>query len=166
MNKSDITPEQIIEKLEMVPLVDEGGMVLETYKSKTLTDGGKMAGSAICYLLRGEAFSCFHRLAGDEIYHFYSGDPVELTELLPDGTVRKTILGSDILKGECVQHLVPEGNWQGLCLKEGKGWALLGTTMCPGYTDDMYEPGCKEELLKEYPSVAPDIEKLTGALPY
>ncbi len=164
--KQDVTAEQIIEKLGMVPLTKEGGMVLEAYKSKTLTDDGKMAGSAICFLLRGQAFSSLHRLAGDEIYHFYLGDPVELTELLPDGTVKKTVLGSDILNGESVQHLVPAGNWQGSCLKEGGSWALLGTTMCPGYTDDSYEPADKEVLMNEYPSAAGEIEKLTGSVTY
>ncbi|MBR2548315.1 MAG: cupin domain-containing protein [Eubacterium sp.] len=162
MRREDITAEQIIEKLGMVPLTQEGGMVLEAYKSKARTDAGKMAGSAIYFLLRDQAFSSLHRLAGDEMYHFYLGDPVELTELLPDGSVKTTVLGSGILDGECVQHLVPAGNWQGSRLKDGGSWALLGTTMCPGYTDDIYEHGDRDSLIREYPSAADEILRLTG----
>lgn len=166
MKQIDITPEQIIEKLGLQPLTDEGGQVIRTYCSKTLTADGEAAGTAIYYLLKGQAFSHLHRLTGDEIYHFYMGDAVELTELLPDGTVEKTILGSDIMNGETPQHLVPAGNWQGSRLAEGGSWALLGTTMCPGYTDDRYEQGDPEILLAKYPSAEKEIRELTGQIRY
>ena len=166
MRKSEITAEQVIEELGLEPLTGEGGMALNTYRSKTLTENGEMAGSAIYYLLRGHDFSHLHRLSGDEIYHFYLGDPVELTELTPDGSVIKTILGSDLMSGEQIQHLVPAGNWQGSRLIDGGSWALLGTTMCPGYTDDSYEQGDPVVLFKQYPSAGKEIRKLTGKVSY
>ena len=127
---------------------------------------GDAACTAIFYLLRGSSFSHLHRLSGDELYHFYLGDPVELTELLPDGSVRTTTLGSGITHGECLQHLVPAGNWQGSRLKEGGSWALLGTTMCPGYRQDMYEHGDRAKLLRQYPSERDSILRLTGDVRY
>lgn len=161
-----MTPEEIIEKLGLVPLENEGGLVLETYRSPFVTGDGESTMSAIFYMLRGGSFSHLHRLRGDELYHFYMGDPVELTELLPDGGVRTTVLGGDIAGGEVVQHLVPGGNWQGSCLKEGGEWALLGTTMSPAYTVEEYEHGDAGELLKLYPSAAEEIARLTGDLKY
>lgn len=166
MRQTDITAEQIIEKLGMVPLADEGGMVLETYKSKTMTDDGKMAGSAIYYLLRGESFSHFHRLSSDEIWHFYLGDPVELTELLPDGSVKMSRLGNDITNGECLQHLIPAGNWQGARLAEGGEWALLGMSVCPGYDEKDYEHADRDTLLKQYPAAKEEIMSMTGTVKY
>ena len=158
----ELTAEKIIELLGLVPLEREGGLVLETWRSKTMTQDGQAAGTAIFYFLRGRAFSHLHRLSGDEMYHFYLGDPVELTELLPDGGVRKSVLGNDLLHGEKLQHLVSAGSWQGSCLKGDGKWALLGTTMCPGYSPDGYEHGDAEFLLRQYPSAEADIRRLTG----
>ena len=92
MKEKTYTAEEIIEALGLVPLPKEGGLVLETYRSTALTREGEAAGTAIFYMLRGSSFSHLHRLKGDEMYHFYLGDPVELTELLPDGSVKKTVL--------------------------------------------------------------------------
>ena len=47
--------------------------------------------------------------------------------------------------------MVEGGVWQGSRLKEGGKWALLGTTMCPAYSEKEYEHGNREELLKKYP---------------
>ncbi len=164
MKEKTYTAEEIIEALGLVPLPKEGGLVLETYRSTALTREGEAAGTAIFYMLRDSSFSHLHRLKGDEMYHFYLGDPVELTELLPDGGVKKTVLGSDLPGGEQLQHLVPGGNWQGSRLAEGGKWALLGTTMCPGYRGEEYEHGDSEELLRLYPSAEKEIRQLTGQI--
>ena len=140
-------------------------MSLQTYISDRQI-GEEPGGTAIYYLLTGEAFSHLHRLTGDEMYHFYLGDPVELTELLADGTVRTTLLGQDILAGQSVQHLVPAGNWQGSRLAEGGSWALMGTTMCPGYTDECYEHGDAKVLKSQYPEAEGIIARLTGEAKY
>ena len=161
-----MTAEQVIKALGLIPLEGEGGLVKETYRSTWKTESGEAAGTAIFYFLRGNAFSHLHRLTGDEIYHFYLGDPVELTELLPDGGVRKTVLGSGITDGETVQYLVPGGNWQGSRLRPGGEWALLGTTMCPGYRQEEYEHGDQEVLLKMYPAAEEEIRNLTGKVTY
>ena len=162
MKPNALTAEQVIEALGLVPLPVEGGLVLETYKSTAKTADGETAGTAIYYMLHGDAFSHLHKLRGDEMYHFYLGDPVELVELTPDGECRKTILGSDLLGGEAIQHLVPAGNWQGSRLAEGGKWALLGTSMCPGYSGEGYTHGDAEVLLKQYPSARREIMRLTS----
>ena len=165
VEKEKITAQEIIAHLRLSPLPGEGGMSLQTYISDKKI-GDEPGGTAIYYLLTGEAFSHLHRLTGDEMYHFYLGDPVELTELLPDGSVKTTVLGSDLLGGQSVQHLVPAGHWQGSRLAAGGNWALMGTTMCPGYTDACYEHGDASELLAQYPEAEDRIALLTGEAKY
>ena len=165
VREEKVTAQKLIELLGLSPLPGEGGMSLQTYISNKKI-GEEPGGTAIYYLLTGEAFSHLHRLTGDEVYHFYLGDPVELLELLPDGTSRTTILGQDVLGGQKVQHLVPAGHWQGSRLAEGGSFALMGTTMCPGYTDACYEHGNAEELKRQYPQAKGSIEGLTGEAKY
>jgi len=158
-----LTAERIIEILGLVPLADEGGMYLQNYLSEAQING-RPGGSAIYYLLTAESFSHLHRLTGDEVYHFYMGDPVELCELKPDGSTVITTLGTDIENGERPQHTVYAGVWQGSRLKQGGSWALIGTTMCPAFYPECYEHGNAEELKKQYPSAEAYIDALTGEI--
>ena len=153
--------ETIIRKLQLKELPLEGGLYCQTYISDYST--------AIYYMLTGEAFSHFHRLPYDEVYHFYLGDPVCLWELTPEGEAKMTILGQDIVGGEKVQYAVKAGNWQGSCRlaafpgresESGCGYSLLGTTMAPGYSDECYEHGDAEKLLAEYPGAEMTIRRL------
>ncbi|MDO5690675.1 MAG: cupin domain-containing protein [Tissierellia bacterium] len=154
--------EEIIQKLNLQPLAREGGLFRSTYRSVGKCDGKDM-GSAIYFMLVGNAFSHLHRLPTDEVYHFYGGDPVMFTELLPDGTVKQTTFGSDILAGEQVQYVAKAGNWQGSRLKEGGTYALMGTTMSPGFDEEDYEHATDPEMLKEsYPQMSEEIDRLTG----
>ena len=43
--------------------------------------------------------SLFHRLAFDEVWHFYAGDPLRLVLLHPDGSDEEVVLGGDVLAG-------------------------------------------------------------------
>ena len=160
-----MTVQELIDALGLCPLEEEGGLHLQTYVSDRMLDG-QPAGTAIYYLLSGDAFSHMHKLTGDEVYHFYLGDPVELLELLPDGTCRTTILGQDVLGGQQVQHLVPAGNWQGSRLLAGGSFALMGTTMCPGFTEECYEHGDSKTLSDLYPQAAEAIARLSGQVNY
>ena len=154
-------PHEIIKQLNLSELPREGGLYRQTYISDYST--------AIYYMLTGEAFSHFHRLRYDEVYHFYLGDPVCLWELTPEGEAKCTILGQDIAGGEQVQYVVKAGNWQGSCRLAafpgqesgtGCGYSLLGTTMAPGYSDECYEHGDAEELAVQYPEAETAIRRL------
>ena len=153
-------PEQIIEKLGLIPLEPEGGMYSRTYTTQETVNGRPM-GSAIYYMLRGNAYSHLHMLDADEVYHFYIGDPVELTQIDGQGNCFKTILGSDIENGQQVQCVVPKNVWQGLRLVKGGEFALMGTTMSPGYTDNFYIHADPEEIKERYPLLTDTIKNLT-----
>lgn len=155
-----ITAEEIRDALGMIPLDVEGGMWKKMYRSDEEIPAGLLKGregrhdlyGSILYLLSGDSVSRLHRLATDEIWHFYMGSSCELTLLKPDGTGETHRLGHDILNGDSITFMVPRGCWQGVRIaEEGEGlWALLGTTMSPGYEDSDYEDGT-DELMDEYP---------------
>lgn len=48
----------------------------------------------------------------------------------------------------------------------GGTWALLGTTMCPGYADEDCEHGDAAALNAQYPDAAETIGLLTGEAVY
>src|SRR5260370_33696907 len=71
----------VIAALGLAPLPGEGGFYRETYRARNLAGLGRSASTAIYYLLTPDSFSALHVLRLDEIYHFYRGDPVDLTLL-------------------------------------------------------------------------------------
>lgn len=155
-----MTAQEVIAALGLEPLEGEGGLYRQTYQTG---ETPRAMATAIYYMLTPDTFSHLHRLDADEMYHFYLGDAVELCELKPDGTSCVTELGPDLTHGQQVQHLVSAGTWQGSRLKPGGAWALLGTTMCPGYVQSGYEHGERAALTAQYPAQAKVIETLTGA---
>jgi uncharacterized protein len=155
---------QVIEHLALVPHPEEGGYYRETWRSvMTFEPGGRFsgtraAGTAIYYLLTPSTYSALHRLPGDEIFHFYAGDPVEMLMLSPGGESDVIVLGSN-LAAMTPQHVVPASTWQGTRLVASGEWALLGTTMSPGFDFRDYERG-RQELVDRYPSRRSMIESL------
>ncbi len=156
---------EIIETLRLEPLEVEGGMFASTYQSPGMA-GAKHMGSAIYFLLSGGAYSHLHRLPTDELYHFYMGDPVEMLTLLPDGSSEVRLLGPDLAAGQRPQIVVPANCWHGSRLLPGGQYALLGTTMSPGFAPGDYEHASREALLAAYPGQAHLIEALTGPVCY
>jgi uncharacterized protein len=165
-----LTADQIKEFLKLRPLPVEGGFFSEAYRSehKLPTDamppsypGERALSTAIYYLLTPETFSALHRLRGDEVFHFYLGDPVEMLLLKEDGTAHTAVLGRDISAGMRLQHVVPAGTWQGSRLVPGGKYALMGTTMSPGFDRQDYEPGQRDELSARFPRYAQLIAMLT-----
>src|SRR5215467_4014780 len=133
---------ELMRILDLKPLPEEGGFFAETYRSSENIDarelkrghtGPRSLCTAIYYLLTPTSFSSLHKVPGDEMFHFYAGDPVELFELVPNGTARRVMLGSDLRNGMKFQHVVPGGMWQASRLVPGGEYALLGTTMSPGF---------------------------------
>lgn len=155
----------VIKTLDLIPHPEEGGYYRETYRSALEHDPGddwgsaRSAGTAIYYLLTPDTYSALHRLPGDEIFHFYLGDPVEMLMLRPDGTDQVVILGQD-LADMSLQHVVPGGVWQGSRLVPGGAWALLGTTMAPGFDFRDYHTPDVDDLLARYPGQTARIASL------
>ena len=165
-----ITADEIIQQLALKPLPVEGGYYAETYRLRAVlpldpgvggSTGERHLKTAIYYLLTPDTFSALHRLPGDEVYHFYLGDPVDLVLLGPEGLGKTVVLGTDFAAGMRPQAVAPGGSWQGSSLRPGGSFALLGTTMSPGYHGDDFELGGRESLTTAYPAFAEVIRQLT-----
>jgi len=166
-----LTANQIIEMFGMKLLPDEGGYYVETYRcDDTIPQAALPPGrytsdrsiaTAIYYLLTPETKSLMHRLPTDEIFHFYLGDPVQMLQLSPNGDGRVIEVGHDITSGQSLQVVVPAGTWQGSRLVAGGRYALMGTTVAPGFEFSDYEPGKREELIRQYPKFRELIAALT-----
>lgn len=159
------TAADLIVLLGLQPLPLEGGHYAETWRGTELPAPGgpvRHAGSAIYFLVTPAGFSALHRLATDEVFHYYAGDPVEQLVLHPDGSGEVRVLGADLAAGQRPQWVVPGGAWQGSRLASGGefGWALLGTTMAPGYHPGEYEHGDRAVLTAAYPRWSADIASL------
>jgi predicted cupin superfamily sugar epimerase len=82
----------------------EGGYYRETYRAELSIPkealppqftGPRLVSTAIYFLLERENFSAFHRLRSDELWHFYSGGPIVVHIIEPDGSYSEIQLGDD-----------------------------------------------------------------------
>lgn len=164
--------QQIIELLDLRPLPVEGGHFRQTHRGGLVLPPEALSpanqdphpiSTTIYYLLTDDpdSFSALHRLPTDEIWHFYLGDPVEMLLLHPDGSAQTVELGSDLAAGQQVQFVVPAESWQGARLTADGKFALMGTSMAPGYIDEDYEGGERETLIASYPDQAERIRELS-----
>lgn len=168
-----LSADEIIARLGLRPLPIEGGYFAESYRTEAQLPpsvlppdypGPRALATGIYYLLTPSTCSILHRLRGDEVYHFYLGDPVELLQLLPDGQGELHRLGTDLAQGERPQVVVRGGTWQGSRLAPGGQVALLGTTMAPGFHPADFEAGERAALLRAYPRFGALIEALTPSV--
>jgi uncharacterized protein len=164
-----LTAEQIQELLQMRPHPIEGGYFAETYRGAAVVPQSLLPGypgdraicTAIYYLLTPDTFSAMHRVRGDEMFHFYLGDPVEMLQLKADGSGEMILLGQDIAAGMRLQHTASGGVWQGSRLRTGGKYALLGTTMAPGFEYEDYETGQRPALSAQFPQYSAMLAALT-----
>lgn len=167
-----LTAEQVRTLLDLLPLPQEGGFYRETYRSACeiaevdLPDtyaGPRSASTAIYFLLTPEEHSAWHVLPSDELFHFYLGDPVIMTQLRPDSGVENKTLGVDLAAGHRPQVLVPGNVWQACRLADGGALALLGCTVAPGFDFRDFHVATHEEvqrLAELYPHAAEEVRRL------
>lgn len=149
----------------------EGGYFRETYLStptipsiqsgdgRVLKD--RAVATAIYYLVTPDSFSALHKVASDETFHFYFGDPVEMLLIKPNGDHELIVLGSHIISGQHPKFTVPAGNWQSARLAETSSkYALLGTTVYPGFDFSDFEMGDRGDLTQRFQHISSLIERV------
>ena len=157
MNANDV-----IDLLQLEPLPHEGGYFRRSYTApNTEVDARQPLSTAIYALFTEQDFSAMHRLQGDELYHFYFGDPLEMLLLSPEGDGEIFMLGQDFQAGMRPQKLVPGNYWQGSrVLPKGRyGFSLIGTSMTPGFHWQDFELGNGQSLMEAYPDFQQAIKK-------
>ena len=148
----------------------EGGHFKEYYRSSlSITrsalpvsfNGNRSASTAIYFLLEKNEFSALHRIASDELWHFYAGDGLVIYELMTDGSLQLHRLGNDVDSGEVFQVVVRAGSWFGASLDNGGEYALVGCTVAPGFDFEDFELAERSNLTERYPQHREIIKLLT-----
>lgn len=154
----------LIRRLDLLPH-PEGGYYRETYRAAdavTRGDGARRSAStAIYYLLCDGAWSTWHRIRSDELWHFHAGDALLVHVLTPDGAYHCLRLG-DALKDPdaAFQAVVPAGSWFAAELADQASYALAGCTVAPGFEFSEFELADAAELQRLHPAQAGLIARL------
>ena len=162
-----------IDALELLPH-PEGGYFKETYRSECAVvpqpgsspDPSQLvsvrsASTGIFFLLEQDNFSAFHRIASDEMWHFYAGDPLEVLELLDSGELVTTRLGTDLALGERFQYVVKANTWFGSRVAMGGAFTLVGCTVAPGFDFNDFQIANRVDLSSQFPKHRDVIATLT-----
>ncbi|MCX6166298.1 MAG: cupin domain-containing protein [Ignavibacteriae bacterium] len=162
MNRTVVS---IIKKLKLKKH-REGGYFSETYRSKlTLKKshlpkkfgGSRSHSTTIYFLLSGKSFSAFHRLKADEVWHFYSGSPLNIYVIQKSGKLKKIVLG----KNHYYQTVIHAEQWFAAEVTELKSYSLVGCTVSPGFDYKDFELAEEKKLIKLYPHLEVLISRLT-----
>ncbi len=146
----------------------EGGYYRVTYKSDLTIvrsalpssyQGDRSASTAIYFLLDEGNFSAFHRIASDEVWHFYAGSSLVVYVIDPEGNYSELHLGDG--EGEVFQAVVKAGCWFASRVRDAAGFALVGCTVAPGFDFADFELGARGELIRTFPAHQKLIEELT-----
>jgi len=145
----------------------EGGFYRESWRGSLALQGlphgaPRAAHTAIYFLLPAGTFSAIHRVASDEVWHHYDGDPVDLHLVDEEGRHRIARLGCDVGNGERPQHVVPAGVWQA-AVPRGDRHALCGCTVSPGFDFADFEMPSRAAMTELFPQHAELMRQLTRA---
>lgn len=158
-----------IEHLKMTKHV-EGGSFVEVYRSTLLLSkqnlpqvfgGDRPVSTSIYFLLEKGQISALHKIASDELWHFYYGDRLEVFEIDQTGLLTIHRLGNNPLQGEQFQCCIKAGSWFGSKVTEHGTYSLVGCTVAPGFDFDDFELANPETLINQFPQHKEIIEKLT-----
>lgn len=162
---------RLIHRLGLEPH-PEGGFYRETYRSEERIQRGvpsveRAAATAIYYLLADDAYSAWHRIQSDELWHFHAGDALDVHVLEDGGTVRTHRLGHAADDEMAVyQAMVPAGRWFAAERVAGAhGYTLVGCTVAPGFEFSEFELAESRVLLKSHAAHDDLIRRLLPKLP-
>ncbi len=145
----------------------EGGFYRETWRSPlrvATPRGERSALTVIDYLLPSGAFSAFHRVHADEVWHHAGGDPVEIHVLTPSGAHEMHRVGGSGTAVAIHHVVVPAGHWQA-ARSMGRRHALVNCTVGPGFDFADFEMAREEDLLRLRPDLASLIRGLCRPAP-
>ena len=148
----------------------EGGAFKEIYRSALVLPQSKLTSAhggnrnvltVIHYLLQYGDFSALHRIASDEIWHFYDGAPLSIYELTPAGEMIRHQLGKNINDGESLVVVIPAGSWFGCRVEIEGGFTLCGCSVAPGFDFADFELADRGSLVSQFPDHKALITALT-----
>jgi predicted cupin superfamily sugar epimerase len=78
-----------------------------------------------------------------------------------DGRYSEIAMGRDPEAGAVLQAVVKAGCWFASCVRNSRGFSLVGCTVAPGFEFEDFELAKREELVRDYPQHRELIERLT-----
>jgi predicted cupin superfamily sugar epimerase len=165
MDIDSIEASKLIARLGLQPH-PEGGYYRETYRSTEILHRPALgveraASTAIYYLLSGDAYSAWHRIRSDEIWHFHAGGPLHVHVLDGQGGLTTHRLGNAIEDTQAVfQAVVPAGSWFAAERVSRARYTLVGCTVAPGFEFSDFELADTARLAAASPAHAELIAKL------
>jgi predicted cupin superfamily sugar epimerase len=141
----------------------EGGYYKEVFRSEievTNNDSFKLkkACTSIYYLLEGNDYSGFHRLASDELWYFHKGASLVVHVIDEKGDHLPLEL-SDAASGS-LSIVVKAGLWFAAEVPSGIGFTLVSCAVAPGFDFSEFEMADKSTLVGLYPQHKDLINKL------
>lgn len=151
--------EDLISELRLQPH-PEGGYFREIFRSANKVQplderSARPALTTIYFLLVKGQHGRWHRVASDEAWHFYEGDPLEIYWIDGEDIVHRNVVGTGTsnIHPMCV---VPAGCWQ--AARPLGEFSLMGCTVAPGFQFEDFE------MLSEGSAVLKHITSLDVAL--
>lgn len=147
----------------------EGGFYRQSYRSHITIDqaalpaqfkGDRLISTAIYFLLPAGTFAAFHRIQSDELWHFYSGVPVHIHVIHPDGHYELLKLGPTFQDDQSYQLKVPSGVWFAAEPSSSIGFSFVGCTVSPGFDFADFELATSDQLIEEYPDFRDIVSRL------
>lgn len=127
-----MTADDIVRLLDLKPH-PEGGHFRETFRDQGAPRG---ASTAIYYLLKKGERSHWHRVDAAEVWHWYTGDALELS-MSHNNVTQTHTLGTNLAAGERPQIVVPKHAWQSA--RPLGRYTLVGCTVAPAFTFEGFE---------------------------
>lgn len=150
----------IIERLNLLPH-PEGGYYRRNWQSvlqaETQDANGKILhalrsiGSSILFLLPSQQVSMWHRVACDEMWHYYHGSSLCLHLLSAASGYSRHVLGLDLEHDELPQFIIPRGTWFCGEVMEEDSFSFCGCTLWPSFSFADFDFAQQDELLAEFP---------------
>ena len=131
--------QEIVRLLDLSPH-PEGGFYRETFRDTQGGADGRAGSTAIYFLLPGGVISRWHRVDAAEVWHWYAGAALTLSEGgagPAPAAARDLILGNALTADERPQHVIPAGVWQQA--QSSGAWTLVGCTVAPGFMFEAFE---------------------------
>lgn len=120
----------LIRRLDLKPH-PEGGFYRETFRNQKTDATGRPLSSLIYFLLGAGDVSEWHRVDAAEVWHFYAGAPLVLTQSHNGHDASAMHLGPDVTAGQVPQIVVPAHVWQ--TATSLGAWTLVGCTVAPAF---------------------------------
>ncbi|BDX22257.1 hypothetical protein TUM22923_15780 [Polynucleobacter sp. TUM22923] len=142
--------EELVQRLNLLPH-PEGGFYREMYRAPLelevpILNGMRPAYTSIYFLLPGNSFSAWHKVASDESWFFHTGCPLSIYLMNALGQLEEHRVGF----GDQLQMTVPANTWFAAKAHEESSFSLVSCTVAPGFDFADFELGRRQQLLDQF----------------